>query len=190
MTAINSSTSRPAALVLFAHPRAHLSRVNRRLALAARGLEHVEVLDLYETYPDFYIDVAAEQARLAAAEVVVFLHPLLWYSMPSLLKEWVDAVLLPGWAHGEGGHALAGKTWWMVASTLSPAGQYAAEGLHGRPLDEFLHPFSQIAQLCSMRWEPPLVLHDAHQVDAGAVDAHQAAFVARLDALLHHPEPR
>ena len=172
------------ALVLYAHSRPHLSRVTRTLAAAAGGLANVSVHDLYETYPDFYIDVAAEQARLAAADVLVFLHPIQWYSAPALLKEWFDAVLLPGWAYGEGGHALEGKTWWLVTTTGSPLDAYGPDGVHGRPFDDFLHPFRQSAQLCCMRWEPPQVLHGAHLVDDGAVQAHLDAFLARLAALL------
>lgn len=173
-----------AALVLFAHPQAHLSRVNRPLAEAARAVPGVQVHDLYESYPDFYIDVAAEQARLAAADIVVFLHPIQWYSMPSLLKEWVDAVLLPGWAYGEGGHALDGKTYWLAATTGSPAVAYSANGVHARPFDDYLPAFRQTAQLCGMRWETPHILHGAHQVGAAAVQAHVDAFAARLTHLL------
>lgn len=175
----------PTALVLYAHSRPHLSRVNRRLAEAARALEGVTVHDLYETYPDFYIDVAAEQARVEAADIVVFLHPIQWYSMPALLKEWVDTVLLPGWAYGEHGQALAGKTYWLVATTGSPAEAYAVDGAHARPFDDYLPAFRQTAALCGMRWEPPLILHGAHQADAATIAAHRDAFVARLAALLH-----
>ncbi|MES2015546.1 MAG: NAD(P)H-dependent oxidoreductase [Pseudomonadota bacterium] len=176
--------SPPTALVLYAHSRPHLSRVNRQLAEAARALERVTVHDLYQVYPDFYIDVAAEQARVAAADVIVLLHPIQWYSMPALLKEWLDVVLLPGWAYGEGGNALAGKTFWLVATTGSPAEAYAVDGAHQELFDAFLPPFRQTAALCGMRWEPPLILHGAHQVDASAVDAHRDAFVARLTTLL------
>ena len=172
------------ALVLYAHSRPHLSRVNRKLAAAAQALPQVSVHDLYEAYPDFYIDVAAEQARLAAADVVVFLHPIQWYSMPALLKEWVDAVLQAGWAYGKDGRALAGKTWWLVATTGSPAEAYATDGEHGRPFDDYLHGVRQSAQLCGMHWEAPLILHGAHMVGEEAVQAHLQAFLARLDTLL------
>ena len=167
-------------LVIFAHPAPHLSRVNRRLADAARSVGNVEVLDLYETYPDFDIDVAREQQRLAAADMLVFLHPIQWYSMPSLLKEWVDVVLQRGWAFGRGGTALQGKGYWLVASTGGEQDAYAAGGRHGRPLDEFLYQFEQTAALCGMDWQPPHILHGAHHVGADAVDAHVAAFAERL----------
>ena len=66
-----SPSTLPAAsdiLVLLAHPSLRLSRVNRSLADATRnvpGPNHVEVRDLYALYPDYAIDVHAEQARTA-----------------------------------------------------------------------------------------------------------------------------
>ena len=58
----------PRILVLYAHPAPHRSRINSRLAEAARALEGVLVHDLYETYPDFFIDVRREQALLEQVE--------------------------------------------------------------------------------------------------------------------------
>ncbi len=56
--------------------------------------------DLYEAYPDFGIDVGREQERLPAHDVVVFQHPLFWYSTAAILQEWKDLVLEHGWAYG------------------------------------------------------------------------------------------
>ena len=169
------------ALVIHAHPAPHQSRVNRRLADAARAVPGVHVHDLYQAYPDFYIDAAHEQALAEPAGLLVFLHPIQWYSMPALMKEWLDVVLAPGWAHGENGNALRGKGYWLVASTGSPAEAFAAGGAHGRPFDDFLAPFRQTAALCGMRWLPPHVLHGARQAGDAAIDAHAAAFRTALE---------
>jgi len=83
-------------LILFAHPALEKSRVNRRLVAAVQGLEGVTFHDLYEAYPDFYIDVKHEQRLLEAHDIIAFQHPLYWYSTPSLLKEWQDLVLEHG----------------------------------------------------------------------------------------------
>ncbi|HEY0063905.1 MAG TPA: NAD(P)H-dependent oxidoreductase [Telluria sp.] len=170
-------------LVIYAHATAHKSRVNRRLAQAARTVPGVRVHDLYETYPDFHIDVGAEQALLAEADVLVFLHPVQWYSMPALLKEWVDCVLQAGWAYGKGGAALAGKAYWLVVTCGSSEEDYDAAGAHGRAFDAYLPPFRQTAALCKMHWEAPLILYGAHKIDNPAVDAHVEAFRQRLAAL-------
>jgi glutathione-regulated potassium-efflux system ancillary protein KefF len=170
-------------VVQYAHPAPHLSRVNRRLADAARLVDGVFVSDLYENYPDFYIDVTREQALVAQAEAIIFMYPMQWYSMPSLMKEWIDVVLEDGWAYGLEGSACKGKTNWLVATTGGHADDYAPGKLHGRPFSDFLAPAEQTAALCGMRWIAPHILHGAHEVDAGTVDAHVGQFVARLQQL-------
>ena len=79
--------------VLAAHPNWRESRVNRRLRDAAREVGGVKVNDLYALYPDYDIDVQGEQAGAQAAQLLVLLHPVQWYSMPALLKLWLDEVL-------------------------------------------------------------------------------------------------
>jgi glutathione-regulated potassium-efflux system ancillary protein KefF len=170
-------------LVLYAHATPHLSRVNRRLADAARLIEGVYVHDLYEAYPDFYIDAARERILLAKAAVVVLLHPIQWYGMPALMKEWFDVVLDDAWAHGPDGSAVNGKACWLVATTAAAAAEFAAGGRHGRPFGDFLAPLEQSAAVSGMQWIAPHVLHGAHQVDADAVDRHIAAFAAQLQRL-------
>ena len=98
-------------LVVAAHPQLEHSRVTRALLKALKKQRpDVALHDLYARYPDYYIDVDAEQAALAAARLVVWLHPTYWYSMPPLMKLWIDDVLAYGWAYGPGGTALHGKT--------------------------------------------------------------------------------
>ncbi len=43
-------------------------------------------------------DVAAEQARIDRADALVLVHPVYWWSMPGLLKGWIDRVFTNGWA--------------------------------------------------------------------------------------------
>jgi len=169
-------------LVLYAHPAPHRSRVNARLAGAVRDLPNVTLRDLYETYPDFHIDVGAEQSLLAAADLIVFQHPVQWYGMPSLLKEWVDVVLEHGWAYGHSGRALAGKSFLLAATTGGSPAAYSAQGHHGHPFEVFLPPFRQTAALCGMHWLPPYVFHGARQADDAAVDAHVARYRALLSS--------
>jgi glutathione-regulated potassium-efflux system ancillary protein KefF len=170
-------------LVLYAHSAPHLSRVNRRLADAARMVDGVYVHELYEVYPDFYIDVAREHAMIAQAEVLVFLHPIHWYSAPALMHEWVDAVFADSWQKGPERSTARGKGYWLVTTTGNAAEDYAPGARHGRPFEDYLAPFAQTAAVCGMEWIAPLVLHGAHAVGAAAVDAHIAAFAARLREL-------
>lgn len=43
-------------------------------------------------------DVQAEQARIDRADALVLAFPIYWWSMPALLKGWVDRVFVNGWA--------------------------------------------------------------------------------------------
>lgn len=169
-------------LVLFAHATPHLSRVNRRLAEAARLVEGVYLHDLYETYPDFYIDPAREHALLAQADTLVFLFPLQWYSMPALLKEWVDVVLRDAWS---GVARTPGRQFWLATSTGAGAADFAPGARQG--FADFLAPFQQMSAACGMQWIAPLVLHGAHDVPAATVDAHVEQFSAHLQQLAGHP---
>ncbi len=169
-------------LILVAHPDLAQSRVCSALLAAAQasGAPALETRDLYRLYPDYSIDVQAEQRALAAAQLVVWLHPLHWYGAPALLKLWIDEVLSFGWAYGPGGTALAGKDLWLVSSTGGSAQDYSAGGQHRHALADFLRPQAQTAHLCGMRFLPPLILHQAHRSDPAALHQHGLSFAQQL----------
>lgn len=177
-------------LVIAAHPQMEHSRATRALMEAAARLDpsRVAVRDLYALYPDYWIDVAAEQALLSQARLLVWLHPVHWYSMTPLLKLWLDEVFSFGWAYGPGGHALAGKDLWLAASTGGPEASYRPDGYNRYFFDAFLHPYEQTAALAQMRWLPPLVLHGAHRASEADVAAHAQLFADRLSQWPRWPE--
>ena len=148
-------------LLVLAHPRLDRSRVNAALAAEASLIPGVEILDLYERYPDYQIDVAAEQRRMLSHNVICLQFPFLWYSIPSLLKEWFDLVWLHGFAYGGSSSQLEGKTLFCATTTGGDSASYEIGGRNGHTMDEFLRPLERTAALCRMRWAEPWVLHDA-----------------------------
>lgn len=46
-------------------------------------------------------DVRAQQARIERADALVLVYPVYWWSMPALLKGWIDRVISNGWAYDE-----------------------------------------------------------------------------------------
>ncbi|HEU4459820.1 MAG TPA: NAD(P)H-dependent oxidoreductase [Methylibium sp.] len=182
-------------LVLCAHPDLRQSRVNRALLKAARevaagpaGANSVEVRDLYALYPDYVIDVPAEQEHAARADLIVWQHPVHWYAMPPLMKLWLDDVLALGWAYGANGTALKGKDLWLVLSTGGSEAAYRPDGYNRYFFDAFLPPCEQTAALCGLRFLPPLVLHGAHTATPEAVGDHVARFVEHLRSYPAWPE--
>ncbi len=179
-------------LILHAHPYPQHSRASRALLDAVADFSDLEVRSLYDLYPDFDIDVEAEQAALARADLVVWLHPIYWYSVPAMLKHWFDVVLTRGWAYGvsEGreGRALQGKHCLWIATTGGTASAYADDGVHQFPFEAYEAPIRQTAKFCGMVWTPPLALHGVHVVSEDEITAAVAEFCQRLLTWLQqHP---
>lgn len=156
-------------LIEFAHPAIQKSRINRQLINMAKTVENVTVNDLYENYPDFFIDVQKEQQQLLNHDIIVWHHPFYWYSSPALLKEWMDLVLEHGWAYGEYGRMLEGKSVLSVVSTGGRREVYSVEGRNHFTINEFLVPYKQSANLCRMEYLPPFVVHGAHTINQNEI---------------------
>ena len=177
----------PRTLVILAHPQLEHSRANRALADAARAAG-IELRDLYALYPDYLVDVAAEQAALAGVDLLVWLHPIHWYGMPPLMKLWLDEVFGFGWAYGPGGQALRGKALWLALSTGGSQDSYRPGGHNRHFFDAFLPPYEQTAALAGMRFLPPLLQHGAHRLSDAELAAHAELFVQRLASYPDWPD--
>lgn len=175
--------------LVYAHPYPEHSVANRALIGALDGLPGLRLASLYDLYPDWAIDVDAEQDALARARVLVWQHPLHWYGCTPMLKLWLDKVLTFGWAFGPGGTALHGKTCLWVVTTGGDERSYAEHGLHGHPFEAFTSPMRQTAALCGMRFAEPFVLHGAHRRSPAALGAMATAYRERLVRLLEEVAP-
>lgn len=169
--------------LIYAHPYPQRSRANRALLSALSDVPELSVRSLYDLYPDFSIDVEAEQSALVSARVVVWQCPMYWYSVPPLLKLWFDKVLSFGWAYGEDAHALRGKICRWVVTTGGDQHAFSASGVHERAFEQFVAPVEQTARFCGMRWSPPFVLHHAHRVDAETLKARARGLREQLVSL-------
>lgn len=138
-------------LAVYAHPspKCFNRSVLETLVDVAREKDHeTTVLDLYaESFDpvlsetDFETfnrgvtpaDIKAMQDRVAAANVVAFIHPLWWFGMPAILKGWIDRVFSYGFAYGHDSRGvkplLAGKKAIVVNSAGGAEGpSYDATG--------------------------------------------------------------
>ncbi len=182
----------PRILVITAHPQLEHSRVCSAMVSAAKqAAKHgaqIELRDLYALYPDYLVDVAAEQALLSGVKLLVWLHPIHWYSAPPLMKLWLDEVFSFGWAYGPGGQALQGADLWLATSTGGPEDSYRPDGYNRYFFDAFLPPYEQTAALTGLRFLPPLVLHGAHRATDAEIGAHATVFAERLLSYPDWPE--
>jgi glutathione-regulated potassium-efflux system ancillary protein KefF len=169
--------------LVYAHPYPDRSRANHLLVEAVRDLPGVGLRSLYDLYPDFGIDVQAEQEALSEADVIVWQHPLYWYTVPGLLKHWFDKVLAHGWAYGADGTALRGKKCLWVATTGGDDASFSPEGMHGHGFEAFVPVVRQTARFCGMEWLEPLIIHGAHRVTLASLRESATDYRARLVAL-------
>lgn len=164
-------------LILFFHPAYEKSRVNKRMIEQVQLLDHITLRDMYEIYPDFDIDVHEEQRLLTEHDVIIWHHPLFWYSCPPLMKQWIDLTLTHGWAYGSTGTALSGKSIMNVLTSGGPEAAY--NGKLPFTLRQFLSPFEQTAKLCKMNYLPPYAVHGTHRLSEQEIDAFAVEY-ARL----------
>lgn len=107
------------ALVIFTHPKQRsFNRIildNVVEELKNKSIE-VKIKDLYAekfnsllSAEDFEemengqtpSDIAREQADVAWADILIFIYPIWWWGMPSMLKGWIDRVLCDGFAYSD-----------------------------------------------------------------------------------------
>jgi glutathione-regulated potassium-efflux system ancillary protein KefG len=171
-------------LLLFAHPSAHRSEVNRPLLDASKLVDGVTIVDLYAEYPCHDINIDREQSRLVEHDAIVFMFPMYWYSTPAILKEWQDLVLEYGFAYGQDGTALQGKKLLCAITAGAAESTYQAEGHNHYSIAELLRPLQQTANLCGIEYLPPYLLFGSRTaIEEGRVEQHVDGWVQVLTAL-------
>lgn len=181
--------------VFIFHPDLSQSRVNLRLAQAIEGFEDVEIRDMYSLYPDFKIDVDAEQNVLEETHRAILQFPVQWYSCPPLLKKWEDDVLTYGWAYGANGDALQGKELLLAVSTGAVATHYRRldsrrsvadlflrrrrerdDASCGYTVTDILRPFQATSNLIGMTYLEPFVTPGALTMHTPDLEARAKAY--------------
>jgi NAD(P)H dehydrogenase (quinone) len=80
-------------------------------------------------------DIVAEQRKVAEADFVLFHFPMWWFSMPAILKGWVDRVFSRGFAYSAGRKYSAGhfvdKRAMLCVTTGTASTLYEPAGIDG-----------------------------------------------------------
>jgi NAD(P)H dehydrogenase (quinone) len=140
-------------------------------------------------------DIAREQEKLMWADAVILQFPLWWFSMPAILKGWVERVYAYGFAYGVGEHSnthwgnrygegtLAGKRAMLVVTTGGWASHYGPRGING-PMEDILFPIHHgILYYPGFDVLPPYVIHRTSRVDDARINAIREELGQRLDTL-------
>ena len=178
-------------LLVAGHPDLSQSVVNAAiLDEVARALPGVPIRKLCETAPGGVFDIPAEQAALAGADLIVWQFPYHWYSLPWLMKKWLDEVFVHGFAHGTGAK-LAGKKLLVSFTTGAPEAAYTGQPGSVADIRELVSVFPAVAKACGLDYLAPMWLNGvsfASRDDAAAIARQQTLardYADRLVARIH-----
>ncbi|MBK3564322.1 MULTISPECIES: NAD(P)H-dependent oxidoreductase [unclassified Streptomyces] len=137
-------------------------------------------------------DVAAEQQKLLWADTVVFQFPLWWYTMPAILKGWVDRVFSFHFAYGVGVHdetrygerfgegTLRGRRAILSVTVGGPESHYSDRGING-PIEDLLFPIHHgILYYPGVEVLPPFVLYGTDKITGSDFEDAAKAWQERL----------
>lgn len=122
-------------------------------------------------------DVKAEQEKMLWADTVILQFPLWWYSMPAILKGWVERVYSLGFGYGVGDHndkhwgdrygegKMKGKRAMLVATIGGREEQYRARAVSGSLEDLLFHINHGMLFYIGFDVLPPYAVYNADRLD-------------------------
>ena len=172
-------------LLIVAHPNLDDSRVNKRLLKEAKAISKIKIHDLYACSPNDEIDVQREQNLLLEHDLIVFQHPLYWYSVPFLLKKWQEKVLVNGWAYGAEKNP-KGKKFLHAITTGSAKKSYQREGAFKYTYEEFLSPIEGMTRFMGAETLPYFIVDNTHRISDEALETAAHSYNQLLIRLVEH----
>jgi len=179
-------------LLLLFHPDLNRSKANVALARAAEPLPGVEIINMNAAYPDgldLLRDGEREAARLLAADRIVLQFPMQWYSSPSLLKAWQDAVLTRMFyiAYEAEGQRLEGTPIMIAITAGNTLGAYTSGGRNMYTMSDLLAPLRATAHRCSLEWGEPYVLYQADKLSSDELESAAEHYAEHLTRWIASP---
>lgn len=132
----------------------------------------------------FTPELHAEMDKLLWADLVIFHFPLWWFSLPAILKGWVDRVFAMGFAYGGGQRhetgVFRGKRAMLAFTTGGPITSYVAGGSHGDIHELLRHVQYGMFHFVGMDVLPPFIAYGAARVSADERAGYLDAYRQRL----------
>lgn len=148
-------------LIINGHPSLKESNANSLILeeLSRMLPENLTIRHLEKLYKDFSIDIEAEQKALLDADIIILQFPFYWYSVPGILKNWIDKVFTYGFAFGSTGDKLKGKNLILSFTIGGKQEDYQPLGFNHFRIEELLKPLEQTVYLTGMIYHKPVYSH-------------------------------
>ena len=132
-------------------------------------------------------DIQAEIAKVEWCDLLILNFPLFWFSLPAILKGWIDRVFVSGKFYGgkrfydQGG--MAGKQAMLCFTLGGRAHMFGPEAIHGE-MDLMLRPIQRGAlAYAGFTVLPPFIAYHVPYISHAARQQILADYVARLGQL-------
>lgn len=143
--------------MILGHPSIAQSLANSTIVLKVQqNVQDIEIRNLAELYPEYKIDVLAEQEALIKADIIIFQFPFHWYGAPAILQKYFEDVYAYQFAYGSQGDKLKDKKMLLSFTTGASEADYTPVGIENYRLPEFLKPLEQIAYYTGMDYLDPI----------------------------------
>jgi NAD(P)H dehydrogenase (quinone) len=143
-------------------------------------------------------DIQVELEKLLAADLLILQFPMWWFSMPAILKGWLDRVLVFGAAYDFGrtwdNGVFKGKRAMLAFTASAPEAAFAPDGRNG-DMERVLWPIhAGVLALCGYSVLPPFIAHGIPFVGDEVMNSELERYrlhlqgLDRLAPLYFHPD--
>ncbi|MDX2164675.1 MAG: NAD(P)H-dependent oxidoreductase [Gammaproteobacteria bacterium] len=196
---------KPRAHLIIAHPKKE--SFNYALAELAQNYLHdknfdVVITDIYDLYQKQHAAVSpfqfsrsdpeikqikSEQAKIKSSQLTLVQFPLYWYSVPGLLKNYMDSVWELNFAFTppdgvfEKSPIADGRKIMLSLSTQTPKEKYIAEEILG-PMENILHPIELAFKFIGYNTLPAFVTYNIEGKSPSALEPEKQRFIQHLSS--------
>ncbi len=191
-------------LIIYAHPNPDsFNAAMRQTAVGAlsRAGHSILISDLYALHFNPVLgkaelegnlrQIQPEIDKVRRADLLLFQFPLWWYSMPAIMKGWIDRVFAEGFAYSEGNEfetgLLKGKKA-MLSFTVGYPESYFQESFQRQPMGIVEHIHYGMFAYVGMEVLPPYIVYGPglmDDVERKGVLEHYRQYLQNL----HHVRP-
>ena len=149
---------------------------------------HYQREQIHATAADLFMpELKAEMDKLVWADFVILQFPLWWFSLPAILKGWIDRVFAMGFSYNAGRSydqgVFRGKRSMLSLTTGGPAASYGP-GTKNGSIDQVLrHIQSGMQYFIGMDVLPPFIAYGASRAAPEQRAAYLEAYRQRLLSL-------
>lgn len=144
-------------LIIMSHPDVVQSSSQQFLLAAIKGEEQIQIRHLESILAEKesnHFDKRIERACLQEADRIIFQFPFYWYQCPSVMKQWMDEVLMLNLSQKN-----KMKEFGIVVTVGAKSDRYTAGGSVGFGIEELLRPYQALANQLGWEYQTPFVIY-------------------------------